>query len=127
VFYTKNNFVEEYEFEPLYFDSYKAMVGDSSDNVSGVNGVGPVNAKKHILNGSIPIDDPNYMHALKLIELNYDLDVPDIGDRLWFDFELSRSKPLIFDAYKNYDSALAFMEIQLAVKMLAEVYEKGYN
>jgi 5'-3' exonuclease len=127
VFYTKNNFIEEYGFEPSYFDSYKAMVGDSSDNISGVDGIGPVNAKKHILNSTIPIDDPGYLNAMKLIELNYDLDVPDVGDRLWFDFELSRSKPLIFDAYENYNTELAFMEIQLAVKMLAEVYKKGYN
>ena len=120
VFYTPELFRSEYGFDPYEFTAYKAMIGDKSDNVSGVNGIGPVNAKKHILDGTVPTDDPEFIKSIGLIALNYDLDVPTVGDKLTFDFDLEHGRDYIFEYYGR-DTA-AFDEIQLAMKMLYSVY-----
>lgn len=41
-------FKEEYGFDPKFFTLYKSMLGDSSDNIPGAKGIGPVAAKKII-------------------------------------------------------------------------------
>ncbi len=38
---TKESFINERGFEPKYFADYLALVGDSSDNIPGVKGIGP--------------------------------------------------------------------------------------
>lgn len=38
--YTPERFFEEYGFEPIYLIDLKALMGDSSDNISGVKGIG---------------------------------------------------------------------------------------
>ncbi len=38
--YTPEKFFEDYEFEPIYLIDLKALMGDSSDNISGVQGIG---------------------------------------------------------------------------------------
>ena len=38
--YTTRKFFEEYGFEPIYLIDLKALMGDSSDNISGVKGIG---------------------------------------------------------------------------------------
>ncbi len=45
VMYTKDKFVEEYGMTPEQFIDYKALKGDSSDNVPGVAGIGDKTAK----------------------------------------------------------------------------------
>lgn len=40
IFYTPELFREEYGFEPINLIDYKALMGDTSDNISGVAGVG---------------------------------------------------------------------------------------
>ena len=42
--YTKERFMEEYGFEPKKLIDLKALMGDSSDNIPGVAGVGPKTA-----------------------------------------------------------------------------------
>ena len=42
--YTKERFIEEYGFEPKKLIDLKALMGDSSDNIPGVAGVGPKTA-----------------------------------------------------------------------------------
>ena len=42
--YTREKFVEEYGFEPKKLIDLKALMGDSSDNIPGVAGVGPKTA-----------------------------------------------------------------------------------
>ena len=42
--YTKDKFQEEYGFEPIKMIDLKALMGDSSDNIPGVAGVGPKTA-----------------------------------------------------------------------------------
>lgn len=46
--YTPERFREEYHFEPLSLIDLKALMGDSSDNISGVAGIGKVTASKLI-------------------------------------------------------------------------------
>lgn len=40
IVYTPERFIEEYGFEPIYLIDLKALMGDSSDNIPGVAGVG---------------------------------------------------------------------------------------
>lgn len=124
LFYTRENFIDEFGFHPDKFDLYKAMVGDKSDDISGVNGIGPVKATEHILNNTVPVDDPEFINSLKLVSLEYDLDVPNVGTTLSFNTNLNYSRDDIWRAYGA--ESRAFAEIQLAVAMLSTVYyEKG--
>lgn len=45
IFYTQETFIREYGFEPQYLPDYKALRGDSSDNIKGLSGVGDKLAK----------------------------------------------------------------------------------
>ena len=47
--YTKEKFLEEYGFEPIKLIDLKALMGDSSDNIPGVAGVGPKTATDLLL------------------------------------------------------------------------------
>ena len=47
--YTRELFEEEYGFEPKKLIDLKALMGDSSDNIPGVAGVGPKTAKELLL------------------------------------------------------------------------------
>ncbi|MBQ3565787.1 MAG: DNA polymerase I, partial [Oscillospiraceae bacterium] len=40
IIYTPDKFIEDYGFEPIYLIDLKALMGDSSDNIPGVTGVG---------------------------------------------------------------------------------------
>lgn len=46
IFYTYDNFVELFGCRPEHFISYKILKGDSSDNISGINGIGDKTGKK---------------------------------------------------------------------------------
>lgn len=46
--YNENKFIEEYGFPAIYFADYKAFVGDKSDNIDGVKGIGEVKATQLI-------------------------------------------------------------------------------
>ena len=35
---------DKYGFDPVYFDTFKALVGDNSDNIKGIRGIGPKTA-----------------------------------------------------------------------------------
>ena len=85
--YTEELFREEYGFEPKKLIDLKALMGDSSDNIPGVAGVGPKTAKELLAKfGSLDgiyenIDDPSIRPKLreKLVNdkekayLSYDL------------------------------------------------------
>ena len=47
--YTKEKFKEEYGFEPIKLIDLKALMGDSSDNIPGVAGIGPKTATDLLL------------------------------------------------------------------------------
>ncbi|MCB9834541.1 hypothetical protein H6792_00715 [Candidatus Nomurabacteria bacterium] len=44
--YTEQSFKEEYGFDPIHLIDYKALAGDSSDNIPGVPGIGDKSAKE---------------------------------------------------------------------------------
>lgn len=48
--YTRARFEHEFGFEPEHYVSWKAMVGDASDNLKGVSGLGPKKATKIVQN-----------------------------------------------------------------------------
>lgn len=43
---TKEDFFKEYKFHPKYFSMFMALTGDSSDNIPGINGIGPQKGMK---------------------------------------------------------------------------------
>jgi DNA polymerase-1 len=45
VYYTRESFIEEYGFEPIKIIDLKAIMGDASDNIPGVKGIGEKGAK----------------------------------------------------------------------------------
>ena len=69
--YTEDKFREEYGFEPKKLIDLKALMGDSSDNIPGVAGVGPKTATELLLKfGSLDgvyenIDDPSIRPKLR--------------------------------------------------------------
>ena len=48
----RDNFYKEYNFQPEQFVDYKAIMGDSSDNIPGVKGIGKVGVADLIENYS---------------------------------------------------------------------------
>lgn len=105
LFVGKSDFEEEYGIPVTKYGVYKALIGDSSDNISGVNGFGPVKAKMAInqhtvaediweLGGSKAADD--FKKALQLVSLNTKLNINLEG--------LYIGEPLIFENdMKNVD------------------------
>lgn len=86
--YTEDVFREEYGFEPKKLIDLKALMGDSSDNIPGVGGVGPKTAKELLAKfGSL---DGVYDH----------LDDPSIRPKLREKLEKDRQQ-----AYLSYDLA----------------------
>lgn len=80
MFYTRRMFKIEHGFDPDKYLYYKALVGDKSDNISGVNGWGPVKSKKYIIAGNWleslqPNEVESYKNSLALSDLDYSLDV----------------------------------------------------
>ena len=69
--YTPAYFCEEYGFEPIRLIDLKALMGDSSDNIPGVAGVGPKTATELLLKfGTLEniyenIDDPGIKESVR--------------------------------------------------------------
>lgn len=61
----KQSFIEKYSFSPKSFSLYKALVGDSSDNIKGLEKIGKVTATKIVKKfGNIE----NLLNNLNLVE-----------------------------------------------------------
>ena len=56
VVFDKNTFIEKMGFSPEKYLFYKSLVGDNSDNIKGVKGIGKVRASK-IVNSCTDFDD----------------------------------------------------------------------
>ena len=84
LFVTKETFEEEHKFPVEKYNIYKALIGDKSDNIKGVEGFGPAKAFMAIQAGSVA-EDIYEMHghqgtddfrlALELVNLDSKLDV----------------------------------------------------
>ena len=53
ILYNKELIVDKYQVEPSKFALYKSLVGDKSDNIDGVKGIGPLTASKLLKYDSI--------------------------------------------------------------------------
>ena len=104
-YYTKESFIEEYKFEPIKIIDLKSLMGDSSDNIPGVRGIGEKTAMNLIQTyGSL---DEVYNH------------IDDIKGKL--------KEKLINDkenAYFSYDLATIYRDVPLE-KSLNEFTYKG--
>jgi len=95
-YYTKESFIEEYGFEPIKIIDLKALMGDASDNIPGVKGIGEKTAKTLIQTyGSL---DGVYKHIEEIKgKMKEKLEVDK--DNAYFSFELAtifRDVPLEF-------------------------------
>jgi len=121
VFYGVQDFHNDYSFHPRDFVYFKALVGDKSDGLAGVQGWGPVKSKKHILAGDwLEVLEEEglrseYEGYLSLVRLDYSLDVPIDGKVM----KLKEFYPnkLIKELY----SVEAVDEVRLYLQMLEEV------
>ena len=82
IFYTRNDFLEEFGFAPDMFEIYRALVGDKSDGVKGVTAWGDSRAKTHInkmdWEEALKKEDKmdQFEHSLALVSLRKD--IPDL-------------------------------------------------
>jgi 5'-3' exonuclease len=84
LFVTQTSFEEEHGFPVGKFNVYKALVGDKSDNIKGVEGFGPAKASLAIRSGSVaediwemrgPKGSDEFKLALSLINLDTKIDI----------------------------------------------------
>jgi DNA polymerase-1 len=75
---THKNVNEHLGFDPKYYVLWKSLVGDSSDNIKGIHGIGPVTATKVILGEKkIKINREILDLNLKLIKIGNVLNAED--------------------------------------------------
>lgn len=84
LFVTKADFEEEHGFPVEKYNIYKALIGDKSDNIKGVEGFGPAKATKAIQAGSVaediwemhgPYGVDQFRVALELVNLDYHIPI----------------------------------------------------
>lgn len=77
IFVTRESFEEEYGIPVAHYTTFLALVGDKSDNIPGVQGVGPVWATKAILCDSVRGDleelGGGFSHAIDEYKKSYQL------------------------------------------------------
>ena len=86
ILYTETEVQERYGILPSKFLEYKALIGDKTDNIDGVRGVGPKNAVK-VLNGEKGLTEAElalFERNLGLIKLNTEIELPYTLDQLSF-------------------------------------------
>jgi len=129
IWYTACMFEREYGFHPRYFTAYKAMIGDKSDGVKGVEGWGPSRAKCHILKQDwekVLQQDPKsyaqYLHAYELVKLNYEIeDTPITG----MPIRLAKKSDSMNTIFNEYHRDEAVSDILFAEKRLEEVFKNA--
>lgn len=93
-YYTRESFIEEYKFEPIKIIDLKSLMGDSSDNIPGVKGIGEKTAMNLIQTyGSL---DGVYEH------------IDDIKGKLREKLESDKD-----NAYFSYELATIYREVPL--------------
>lgn len=83
VLYSREDFIEEYGFDPKHFTVYKALIGDKSDNIQGCEGFGPAKARTVIIQDNVDKElifsdnELAFEKAFELISLDAKLQIPD--------------------------------------------------
>lgn len=113
IFVTKESFEDEYSIPIALYTAYKALVGDKSDNIPGVHGVGPAWAFKALSTdalglecdllelGDHAIEEFNKAYQLVKLETELNIEVPkfkipnDLSDILNADIILAIKRLLI--------------------------------
>jgi len=132
-----NNFFNKHDITPIQVPDYKGLVGDPSDNLPGINGVGDKTAKKllnkyttiegiyeniHDLKGKLKekiIEGQEIANTCKrLATLRYDAEIPYKTSELYFDY-LNNSK--LIELYKK----LEFNSLLKKVDVVKVDYEEN--
>ncbi len=94
-FFTPVSLQEKYGITPKQYVLFKSLTGDSSDNIKGVPGIGPIRASK-IVNKTIPFDMKEIADLLKhnerLVKLNTQINVCKKLDILKLDSKIEKLK-----------------------------------
>lgn len=137
VMHTKSSFIEEYGFEPIHMIDYLSLIGDASDNIPGVKGIGPkwasnlIQEYQTIENIYQNLDSiwkslqeklaENKETALQCKELITLLDVPGLIDQPRDDFVMKPSfdhfRKVLIDQYH-------FNSLEKNIKAIQDAYEK---
>lgn len=126
VLYSREDFMEEYGFDPKHFTVYKALIGDKSDNIQGCEGFGPVKAKESVVRDTVDKDvefsdnEEAFDKALKLITLDYGLDLPDDTYTPLFDSDIMSSRNILLTLPLEMRD-VAIEEIRTAILRLEAV------
>lgn len=127
VLYSREDFIEEYGFDPKHFTVYKALIGDKSDNIQGCEGFGPVKAKESIVRDTVDKDvefsdnEEAFEKAFELISLDVKLQIPDDECVPKLDNSLHASRNVILSLpLEVRDTALS--EIKTALSRLELVF-----
>jgi 5'-3' exonuclease len=109
--YNEESFYLDHGFLPDRYKYYKALVGDTSDSVKGVDGIGPVNAKKILTNENWETlihsmgltEQAQFNHALRMVVLE-----PTVPDKA-------------FDSYLN-GRCCTIRQFRSAKRLFTKVY-----
>lgn len=129
IFYTRQDFIDEFGFNPSLFNVYKSLVGDKSDGIKGVAFWGDARAKKHIEQNNwvetLKKDGTyeEFEHAMALVTLRTDIpNLPDTGSKI-----VVGGCPELFDKLKGeYHNKDAVDDVIFAEKRL-EVACESYS
>lgn len=103
-YYTVESFQEEYGFDPIKIIDLKALMGDSSDNIPGVKGIGEKTAKTLIQTyGSL---DGVYDH------------IEEIKGKMREKLEIDKD-----NAYFSYELATIYREVPIEVSLESLTYD----
>jgi DNA polymerase-1 len=120
LFITKKFFEEEYGFPVEKYNIYKALIGDKSDNIKGVEGFGPAKAAIAIKADSVPEDIWEMSGSKGRKEFKLALDLVNLDTKLDIELDDLYLGPPIFedDTFKKqYDE-----RILLELKKLKEEF-----
>jgi DNA polymerase-1 len=95
--FTETYVQEKYGVHPTRFVEYKALIGDKTDNIDGVKGIGPKNALK-VLNNQKELDEEGrrlFERNCSLIKLDCRIELPYELEQLSFTDNIEG-----FDAYE---------------------------
>lgn len=135
--HTTSSFVEEYGFDPIHMIDYLALIGDASDNIPGVKGIGPKGASTLIQNYQTieniyqNLDSiskslqeklrENQEVAMQCKDLITLLDVPELIDQPRENFATKLSfdhfRKVLIDQYQ-------FNSLEKNIKAIQDIYEK---